>query len=183
MPPPIVRTIRDLIYYKYAQIIADSSGMGKKNYGFVISRFKKLRDGEISWSTAIREYIKEREVANECIYCGSHDKLTLDHIIPTSRGGTNLPENAIWVCQKCNSSKGSKRLYEWYGLDHRNELPRIAEGKYLKELYEIHASMGTLDIAKEDILQLCERCDLGEKCPEKQKLTVYCLEGLLLKKT
>jgi hypothetical protein len=94
----------------------------------------------------------------------------------------NLPENAVWVCQKCNSSKGSKRLYEWYGLDRRNELPRIAEEKYLKELYEIHESMGTLDIAKEDILRLCERCDLGEKCPEKQKLTVYCLEGLLLKK-
>ena len=44
MPPPIVRTMKELIYYKYAKIIAESAGMDKTNYGFVISRFEKIRD-------------------------------------------------------------------------------------------------------------------------------------------
>jgi hypothetical protein len=31
MPPAIVRTIQDLIYWKYAKIIADSADIGKKD--------------------------------------------------------------------------------------------------------------------------------------------------------
>lgn len=45
MPPPAIKYIRDLIYWQYAKIIADSAGMGKKNRGFVMSRFKKLQEG------------------------------------------------------------------------------------------------------------------------------------------
>ena len=101
--------------------------------------------------------------------------MTLDHILPRSRGGPDSPDNAVWVCRSCNSSKGDKRLYEWYGLDRRYEVPRIAEGKYLKLLYGLHDQMGTLDV--KDVSRLCLRCDLGTKCPERAKLTVYCLEG------
>ena len=180
MPPPAVKTIRDLIYWQYAKVISESAGAGKTRYGFVMDRFKKLTSGEISWSTSIREYMREREKAEECIYCGSKKDLTLDHILPRSRGGPESPDNAVWVCRSCNSSKGDRRLYEWYELGNRDDVPRIAEGKYLKLLYAIHESMGTLDVS--DVSQLCPRCDLGAKCPEKAKLTVYCLEGLFRKK-
>ena len=91
-----------------------------------------------------------------------------------------MPDNAIWVCKSCDSTKGDKRLYEWYGLDSRNDIPRIAEGKYLKLLYSIHEAMVTLDV--KDVTRLCPKCDLGPKCPEKAKLTVYCLEGLFQKR-
>ena len=144
-----------------------------------MNRFKALQLGEISWSTSIREYIKEREKPDICIYCGSKSDLTLEHILPRSRGGPDTPDNAVWVCRKCNSSKGSKRLYEWYELDRRYEVPRIAEGKYLKLLYSMHEENGTLDIC--DVSELCGCCDLFKKCPEKKKLTVYCLEGIFIK--
>jgi len=170
-----VKTVHDLIHWQYAKIISDSAGAGKRQYGFVMDRFKKLVSGEISWSTSIREYVKERERPEECIYCGGKNDLTLDHILPRSRGGPDSPDNAVWVCRSCNSSKGDKRLYEWYGLDRRYEVPRIAEGKYLKLLYGLHDQMGTLDV--KDVSRLCLRCDLGTKCPERAKLTVYCLEG------
>jgi len=180
MPPAAVKSIQDLIFWQYAKIIAESSGMGKGNYRFVMDRFKKLVSGEITWSTSIREYVKEREKPDECIYCGAKGGLTLDHVLPRARGGADDPDNAVWVCQKCNSSKGDKRLYEWYGLEERDDLPRVAEGKYLKLLHGLYAAAGTLDV--QDVSVLCPRCDLGPKCPEKAKLTVYCLEGKFLKK-
>lgn len=184
MPPPAVKTIKDLIFWQYSKIIADSAGVGKKNYGFVMNRFKKLQKGEIEWSTAIREYVKENEIKNKCIYCGKKkDKLTLEHLLPLCRGGPDISDNAVRVCSKCNCSKGGKRLYEWY-LDKENmqiakyKVPRIAEGKYLKLLYELHKSKGTLKVEKKNIKELCEICDLMPKCPEKTKLTVLCLEGI-----
>ncbi len=66
---------------------------------------------------------------------------------------------------------------EWYGLQHKDEVPRIAEGKYLKLLYALHEARGTLHV--EDVSQLCPECDLASKCRRKADLTVYCLEGTL----
>ncbi len=179
LPPRAVKSIQDLIYWQYAKIISESAGIGKDEYGFIMNRFKKLVSGEISWSTSIREYIKEREQHDTCIYCGKKGKLTLEHILPRSRGGPDTTDNAVFVCKTCNCSKGDKRLYEWFGLENRDDVPRIAEGKYLKLVYTIHENNGTLGIT--DISELCPRCDLEPKCPIKQKLTVFCLEGICTK--
>jgi hypothetical protein len=179
LPPRAVKTIQDLIYWHYAKIISESAGYGKNQYGFIMDRFKKLVSGEINWSTSIREYVKEREQPDVCIYCGKKGDLTLEHILPRSRGGPDTADNAVFVCRTCNCSKGDRRLYEWVGLENRNKLPRIAEGKYLKLVYSIHESNGTLDVS--DVSLLCPRCDMESKCPEKQKLSVYCLEGICTK--
>jgi len=40
-PPKYVDTVRRLIYWQYAQLIANAAGF-EGNYGFVISRYKKL---------------------------------------------------------------------------------------------------------------------------------------------
>ncbi len=55
MPPAAVKTIRDLIYYQYAKVIAGSAGTGKENYAFIMDRFQKLRAGEIEMSDVLRE--------------------------------------------------------------------------------------------------------------------------------
>lgn len=39
-------------------------------------------------------------------------ELTIDHIVPLSRGGTNFPENLQPAHQSCNWSKGSKLMDE-----------------------------------------------------------------------
>ncbi|MFW9972184.1 MAG: hypothetical protein ACFFDF_18500 [Candidatus Odinarchaeota archaeon] len=72
-----------------------------------------------------------------------------------------------------------KRLYEYFTLDMRDEIPRIAEGKYLKLLYDLHSNTGSLDI--DDIKSLCPHCDMMRKCEEfgtAEQLSVYCLEGI-----
>lgn len=44
----------------------------------------------------------------ECVYCGSSTHLTLDHVIPKSRGGKNTWDNLVTSCFKCNLRKGDK---------------------------------------------------------------------------
>lgn len=48
-----------------------------------------------------------------CVYCGSEEDLTCDHVVPLVRGGTNDNENLATACRSCNSSKGDKLLEEW----------------------------------------------------------------------
>lgn len=43
-----------------------------------------------------------------CAHCGSREDLTIDHIIPRSRGGTNIQSNWQILCSKCNFRKGDK---------------------------------------------------------------------------
>jgi CRISPR/Cas system Type II protein with McrA/HNH and RuvC-like nuclease domain len=44
----------------------------------------------------------------QCGYCGSQRDLTLDHILPRSRGGKNTWTNLVTCCSKCNLKKGNK---------------------------------------------------------------------------
>lgn len=46
---------------------------------------------------------------NRCACCGAQSPLTVDHVIPVSRGGANTLENAQPLCRSCNSSKGTKK--------------------------------------------------------------------------
>ena len=48
-PPRAVKTIRELIYWEYAKLIAKAAGFDK-NYGFIMSRFMKLKNKRIRWS-------------------------------------------------------------------------------------------------------------------------------------
>jgi 5-methylcytosine-specific restriction endonuclease McrA len=49
-----------------------------------MSRFTQLRDGKIVWSSTIREWLREHEKPDECIYCGTKVSLTTEHILPRS---------------------------------------------------------------------------------------------------
>jgi 5-methylcytosine-specific restriction endonuclease McrA len=45
-----------------------------------------------------------------CQYCGSTKKLTIDHVIPRSRGGKDTWENMVIACSSCNTKKGDQLL-------------------------------------------------------------------------
>jgi len=178
MPPKHIKTVRQIIFYQYAKIISASSGFGKENYGMIMSKVKQLETGTIHWSSAVREWLKEKETDHACIYCGSEENLTVDHILPRSRGGEDVPENVVMACKHCNSSKGGKRLYEWRGLEAKDSFHRIAEGKYLKYLYSLHEKRGTLDV--DNVQTLCADCNMQACCEKSnsvEKLSVYCIEG------
>jgi 5-methylcytosine-specific restriction endonuclease McrA len=47
-----------------------------------------------------------------CQYCGSHDDLTFDHVIPRSKGGLTTWENVVAACSPCNLRKGDRLPHE-----------------------------------------------------------------------
>jgi len=140
-----VKTIRELIYWEYAKLIAGSAVGNRKNYGFVMNSFMKLRENKMHPSAILRENKKLVIESNICAYCDSTENLHWEHIIPKSKGGPDTIDNMVQACQKCNLSKSDKDPYEWYGKEKRYEVPRLVLGKYLKIVYEEHEKKGTLD--------------------------------------
>ena len=56
-----------------------------------------------------------------CVYCGTTaGRLTLDHVVPRSRGGTSEWENVVTSCAPCNLKKGNRLLEETH-----MRLPRV----------------------------------------------------------
>jgi 5-methylcytosine-specific restriction endonuclease McrA len=47
-----------------------------------------------------------------CVYCGAGGRLTLDHVVPRSRGGESSWENVVTSCASCNHTKGDRLLEE-----------------------------------------------------------------------
>jgi len=52
-------------------------------------------------------------LGNVCFYCKKPKKLTVDHDIPLSRGGTDDIENILPSCRSCNSKKNNKTAAEF----------------------------------------------------------------------
>jgi len=162
MPDREVHTIRDLIYYQYAKIIAKSAfGPDAKvtSYGFIKKTFRELKNDEKKWSEILREDRQLVEMEKRCIYCGSTSGLSWEHIVPRSLYiNERCPacdriqgiHNQIWACRSCNSRKGTKGLYHFYQELHPDEsisdiIPPLLEKKYLKTIYCCHQCNGTLD--------------------------------------
>lgn len=61
------------------------------------------------WKTAIKN-----QWDNKCAYCGSDKNLTLDHIVPRSKGGSNHTTNVLCACDSCNSDKAYTEWIIWY---------------------------------------------------------------------
>lgn len=53
----------------------------------------------------VREFIFNRD--KKCLRCGSVNKLTIDHIIPITKGGVNKLSNLQALCKSCNSIKSN----------------------------------------------------------------------------
>ncbi len=62
--------------------------------------------------TKHRLFARDRQV---CAYCGGHFvelDLTVEHILPVSRGGRHEWTNVVTACRSCNTRKGSRRPEE-----------------------------------------------------------------------
>ncbi len=69
----------------------------------------KINHIEKSWkvpSVTRREILRRDKYS--CQYCGSTKQLTLDHVIPLSKGGKHTWDNVVVACEPCNNSKGAR---------------------------------------------------------------------------
>ena len=126
MPDREVETIRDLIFYQYAKLIARSAfripdGVAVKgqHYGFVKTTFRELKSGRMSWSDILREDRQLVQAEKRCEFCGAETGLTWEHLVPRSLlVNERCPacdtiqgiHNQVWCCGPCNSSKGQKAM-------------------------------------------------------------------------
>ncbi len=77
----------------------------------MLTKFAKLPPRIIKFN---RKNIYLRDNST-CQYCGKkppREELTIDHIIPRSRGGESTWSNVIIACSDCNAKKGSHLLEE-----------------------------------------------------------------------
>lgn len=81
------------------------------------------RQWQVPCVIALKKYVKTRQMVpfsrkgiysrdnNTCQYCSStpgKDFLTLDHVVPKSRGGKKNYENIVTACHNCNQKKANK---------------------------------------------------------------------------
>ncbi|MBV6645680.1 MAG: HNH endonuclease [Cyclobacteriaceae bacterium] len=99
-----------LIYLRKAELINEVDELSlrsvSKSYPFpsVIRIFSYIN---IPYRGVVlsRHNVFKRDM-NECQYCGSRQNLTLDHLIPKSKGGKSSWMNLVTACKPCNSKKG-----------------------------------------------------------------------------
>ncbi|MCG2587838.1 HNH endonuclease [Rhodohalobacter sulfatireducens] len=88
-PEKVIRTVND--EYSYPSVIR-------------LRRYINLPYAKIVLS---RRNIMKRD-QHTCQYCGTKSDLTLDHVLPRSRGGEDSWENLVTACNKCNVKKGNR---------------------------------------------------------------------------
>lgn len=155
-----IRVVRELIYYSYANLAMAHAAIVKKQdkydrYNFMIRAklFKGLKDGTMNMSTIFDDEKVKLQTGQLCNYCGSTEKLSLDHIFPQKKGGKDDAENLIFACKTCNSSKGKKDLMEW--AEFRGEfLPLMVIRRYLKLVFKYCSENDLLDKDLEDLMKI-----------------------------
>jgi 5-methylcytosine-specific restriction endonuclease McrA len=73
----------------------------------LIERVKSIYKRKTDWSKR-NVMLRDRF---SCQYCGCNGKtspLTIDHVLPRSRGGRNSWENTVTACFACNNHKGGR---------------------------------------------------------------------------
>jgi len=101
-----------LIFLEKAELLHDFPGKKlrtvRKDYAFPsvirLRRYIKIPYKRIVLS---RRNVMKRD-GNACQYCGIKSDLTLDHVLPKSRGGRDSWENLVTACNHCNVRKGNR---------------------------------------------------------------------------
>lgn len=88
---------------------------------------QKRSGGPFRWFTW--EIVKMK-YGNVCIYCGSGEKITIEHRKPVSLGGDNSFHNLAPACLSCNSGKKNKTEVEYREW-------RRARGLYIPPVSEV----------------------------------------------
>jgi 5-methylcytosine-specific restriction endonuclease McrA len=80
-----------------------------------------------------------------CQYCGSRSNLTVDHVIPRSKGGGSSWDNIVASCAPCNRRKGDA-LPRQVGMQLRKQ-PRTPSAHVF-----IHVASPTIPVAWQQYL-------------------------------
>lgn len=94
--------IKNVNGWNYAYLVRNDWVPGKGSRQTVVHYVGKVRHDVKIDAGAVFE--RDRF---ECQRCKTIDNLTIDHVVPTSKGGTNNFDNLQVLCEKCNAKKGN----------------------------------------------------------------------------
>ncbi len=64
----------------------------------------------------------------QCQYCGEHDDLTFDHVIPRAKGGDTTWQNVVAACSPCNLEKGQQAAEAGWHVPASEAVPAHGAG-------------------------------------------------------
>lgn len=90
-----------------------------------------------------------RAFNNKCAYCGNSGQMTIDHVLPLSRGGRHCIANLVPACKRCNHSKGSLTVVEWRNYTRAKLQSKNAKMQNARRVpWTVHESLGIRPINK-----------------------------------
>lgn len=85
---------------------------------------------------------KSRKSKAACVYCGSSQELTVEHVVPLSRWREvgvhrrilDNESNRVPACLKCNAEKGAMLPQEWFQLHPEYRSRFVQEARYISNI-------------------------------------------------
>lgn len=143
-------TVGELLHWSYANlamahaaITAGSEAYGRTQFMIRARLYKGLNAGTMNIGPLADDDRLKMVLPQACCYCADRDHLSVDHLIPTKKGGKNTGDNLVWACRSCNSSKCATDALEWLALRHQFP-PLLLLRRYLKLAIEICQGQGLM---------------------------------------
>lgn len=148
MPPPAAPTLGEALSWAYANLAASEKAVhdGAVKFGpvhyAVRSRInREMAAGRMSPGSLMKDAGTRMKLPAICVYCGGGEaavgRMSVDHVVPTRRGGADSSDNALPACRSCNSSKRDRDLFAWWRTlpagEGRPFPPLFAVRVYLKQ--------------------------------------------------
>ena len=133
-------TVREELAWHYANLAMADAALQENATAYSVKYFmirSKLYKGIVTETMRIKSFFDDEKfkIGNcSCCYCGDEDNLSLDHLMPRKKLGSDLSENLIYACRSCNSSKRERDMVTW--LRSQGRFPGIyLLRRYLKLAY------------------------------------------------
>ncbi|MBD3235950.1 MAG: hypothetical protein GF330_04545 [Candidatus Eisenbacteria bacterium] len=133
----------------HAAVSDGSIKYGKVHYIIRSRLHAGLRRGTMHVGSVADDERLKMILPSACCYCGVREGLSLDHLLPKSKGGPDKGDNIVWACRSCNSSKGGRDVLEWLAGEGRFP-PLLLLRRYLKLAIEFCESNGHMEAALDD---------------------------------
>jgi HNH endonuclease len=150
-------TVRELLVWSYANLAMAHAAVteGAAKYGPRYYAIRtRLHKGFLTGQTSIHSLTDDERLKmtlpQSCCYCGTKERLSIDHLIPLDRGGPDIGENMVWACRSCNSSKSATDMLEWFRRKEQFP-PLLLLRRYLKSVYQFCCDGGLLDASVSDV--------------------------------
>lgn len=139
-PSRSTMTIAEQLHWSYANLGMAEFAVHNGDAAYISKHFvlrNRIHSGLKRGTMAPRSLMRDQKIRmmlpQECIYCGNTDALSIDHVIPTKRGGVDSGDNAVWSCRSCNSSKADSDLFAWWSASRTHFPPLFTVRIYLKQ--------------------------------------------------